>query len=190
MISRSLGNYSRINLNSPRTKLPILSPRNSVALMSPRNRRSFIPNRSTSSPAPLSPFTRHSKSAASSPTVTVRVAPSQPFSPFRSTIQDPTSNLQGPSRHHGMSQPAPSGMHIGHPSGGKISSVTRGSDVHVGGSCVQHSETGDRIDPRRVLAVLQELSRSRKRTRESHRGKRLIGDCRDLGSNVTGKPSD
>ena len=58
--------------------------------------------------------------------------------------------------------------------------------MHQGGAsgCFKQSETGDKIDPRRVLAVLQELSRSRKRTRERERGRRLMGDCRDRGGNV------
>ena len=58
--------------------------------------------------------------------------------------------------------------------------------MQSGASCVQQSAAGDKIDPRRVLAVLQELSRSRKRTRERDRGKRLMADCRDHGPNVTG----
>ena len=158
-----------------------------MSLMSPRNRRSFIPYRSTSSPPPLSPLSRQAKSATSSPVVTVRVAPSQPFSPFRSTIQEPSSTSQGSSsRHHGMPQSTSNSMNVSLPPGGKITSVPRGNDIHTGGNCVQQSETGDKIDPRRVLAVLQELSRSRKRTRERDRGKRLMGDCREHGGNVTG----
>jgi hypothetical protein len=153
--------------------------------MSPRNRRSFIPNRSASSPPPLSPYSRHTKSATASPVVTVRVAPSQPFSPFRSSIQDPASHSQGSTRHHGIPQSATAGLNVTLPSGGKIGSLTRNTDLHSV-SCVQQSETGDKIDPRRVLAVLQELSRSRKRTRERDRGKRLMNDCRDHGGNPTG----
>ena len=153
--------------------------------MSPRNRRSFIPNRSTSSPPPLSPYSRNNKSATSSPIVTVRVAPSQPFLPFQSSIQEPASHSQGSTRHHGIPKSAITGLNVTLPSVGKIGSLNRNNDLH-GVSCVQQSETGDKIDPRRVLAVLQELSRSRKRTRERDRGKRLMNDCRDHGGNATG----
>ena len=153
--------------------------------MSPRNRRSFIPNRSASSPPPLSPHSRHTKSATASPVVTVRVAPSQPFSPFRSSIQEQTSHSQVPTRQHVVQQSTSTGVHITHSSGGKLGSLNRNNDFHAS-SCVQQSETGDTIDSRRVLAVLQELSRSRKRTRERDRGKRMMGDCRDHERIATG----
>ena len=178
---RSFGIHSRLNAYSPKVKLPVLSPRNSTSLMSPRNRRSIIRNRS--SPPTLSPFARHTKSATSSPVVTVRVAPSQPFSPFRSTMQDPTGKSQTPSRHHGMSHVAAVGMNVSLPN--KMSSFSRPNDIN-NQSCVRQSESGDKIDSRRVLAVLQELSRSRKRTRERERGKRFLGDCRDHGVHNTG----
>ena len=72
---------------------------------------------------------------------------------------------------------------------GKMTSgtcVSRGNELYQGGTsgCVKQTETGDKIDPRRVLAVLQDLSRSRKRTRERERGRRLMGDCRERGGNV------
>ena len=180
---RSFGIPSRLHGYSPKVKLPVLSPRNSTSLMSPRNRRSMIRNRS--SPPSLSPFSRHTRSATNSPVVTVRVAPSQPFSPFRSTMQDPTGKTQPPSRHHGLSQTAGSGMNVSLPPGNKMSSLPRANDMNSQ-SCVQQSESGDKIDPRRVLAVLQELSRSRKRTRERERGKRLMADCRDHGVHSAG----
>ena len=139
--------------------------------------------RNRSSPPSLSPFSRHTKSATNSPVVTVRVAPSQPFSPFRSSMQDTAGKSQAPSRHHGLPQTGGTGMNV--PPGNKMSSMSRANDIN-NQSCVQQSESGDKIDPRRVLAVLQELSRSRKRTRERERGKRLMGDCRDHGVHSTG----
>ena len=104
---------------------------------------------------------------------------------IRSTIQETTSNSQGPPRHHGIPPSTAGGVNVTLSSGGKISSLPRNNDLHTN-SCVQQSETGDKIDPRRVFAVLQELSRSRKRTRERDRGKRLLGDCRDHGVNGAG----
>ena len=152
--------------------------------MSPRNRRSLIPNRSSS--AAGTSFSRKAKSAAASPVATVRVAPSQPFSPFRSTIQEPVLSSQGPGRHHGIAHTATTNIGASLATSGKMNSLSRNIDMQSGASCVQQSAAGDKIDPRRVLAVLQELSRSRKRTRERDRGKRLMADCRDHGPNVTG----
>ena len=158
-----------------------------MSMMSPRNRRSFFPNRSISSPPPLSTPSYQSKSAAASPVVTVRVAPSQPFSPFRSTIQEPSSQSSA-SHLHGMQQSTTNGGSVNLPSRKMTSGVcvSRGNELHQGGTsgCVKQSETGDKIDPKRVLEVLQELSRSRKRTRERERGRRLMGDCRERGGNV------
>ena len=65
--------------------------------------------------------------------------------------------------------------------------MRRGELIHDTneGGCVQQSENGDKVvDTRKVFAVLQEISRSRKRTRERERGRRLMSDCRDRGGNV------
>ena len=100
-------------------------------------------------------------------------------------MPDPTGKSQAPSRHHAMPQTAGGGMNVTLPSANKLSSFSRPNDMN-NQSCVQQSDTGDKIDSRRVLAVLQELSRSRKRTRERERGKRFLGDCRDHGVHNTG----
>ena len=100
-------------------------------------------------------------------------------------MQETVSTSQGLSQHHVLAQSGSNGVNATISSGTKITSVSRCNDLQTG-SCVQQTETGDKIDPRRVLAVLQELSRTRKRTRDRDRGKRLISDCRDPGGSVTG----
>ena len=101
-------------------------------------------------------------------------------------MQDPTGKVHATSRHHGLPQTGGSGLNISLPAGNKMGSLSTANDINSQ-SCVQQSESGDKIDPRRVLSVLQELSRSRKRTRERERGKRMMSDCRDHGVHNTGK---